>query len=125
MSAVKANPIAYILPALAFGAALLYYVYGAVDRMGLSSTTMEARVTGKNYAPGSTTYNTNVAGGRSWTQSVKNEDMYIVALDVGGTPSSALVSKDLYQTLNTDDRVRVQVQYTRISRRMQVVSVSR
>jgi len=125
MSAGKANPLAYILPALAFGAALLYYGYGAVNSMGLSSSTMDARVTGKQYTPGSTTYNTNVAGGRSWTQSVRNEDAYVVTLDVGGTPTSALVSKELYQSLNTNDPVRVQVQYTRISKRMLVVSVMR
>ena len=45
----------YIFPAIAFGAALLYSAYGALDRMGLETRQAEARVTTKNFAAGSTT----------------------------------------------------------------------
>src|SRR5688500_9364214 len=106
------SPIAYILPAVAFGAALLYYAYGAADRLGLESQRTEARVTTKNFAPGSTTYHTNIVAGRAWTQSSKNADAYVVGLDIDGVTAGGLVSPEMYATLTPGERVRVTFQRT-------------
>jgi hypothetical protein len=59
----------YVLPSVAIGAVLLYYVYGALDRAALETHEAEARVTQKTVTRGSTTYNTNIVGGRALTQS--------------------------------------------------------
>jgi hypothetical protein len=120
------NPLAYILPALAFGAALLYYAYGAVDRIGLETQDAQARVTTKTYTPGSTTYNTNVVAGRAWTQSSKNPDWYAVSLEIeGGIATVGLVTKEMYESLSAGDRVRVKYQRTRFSNQVLVTDVSR
>jgi len=39
MSAFRANPFAYIFPALALCAVLIYFFYAAIDRIGLARAT--------------------------------------------------------------------------------------
>jgi hypothetical protein len=123
---VGVSPWAYIFPALAFSAALLYYAYGAVDRLGLETHDAQARVTTKNYTPGSTTYHTNIVANRAWTQSNKYPDSYAVGLDVdGGIVAVGLVTKDLYESLSPGERVRVKYQRTRFSNQVLVTDVRR
>jgi hypothetical protein len=120
------NPLAYILPALAFIAALLYYAYGAVDRVGLETREGHAVVTTKDYTPGSTTYHTNIVAGRAWTQANQNPDWYVVGLDLdGGTKTVGAVTKDLYESLRPGERVRVKYTRTRISNQLLVTDVRR
>lgn len=120
------NPLAYIFPAIAFGAALLYYAYGAADRIGLATQQTEARVTTKTYTPGSTTYHTNIAAGRAWTQSDKNPDAYLVGLDLdGGVTTVGVVTKELYESLSPGERVRVSYARTRFSNKLLVTDVRR
>ena len=120
------NPLAYILPALAFIAALLYYAYGAVDRLGLESRDAQAVVTTKDHAPGSTTYHTNIVAGRAWTQANQNPDSYVVGLDIdGGIKTVGLVTKELYESLRPGERVRVKYTRTRFSNQLLVTDVRR
>jgi hypothetical protein len=119
------SPYAYIFPALALGAAILYYAYGALDRMGLDTQETFAQVTERNFAQGSTTYHTNIVAGRAWTQSSQNPDAYMVGLEVEGTPTGGFVTKQMYDTLATGDRVRVKYKRTRFSNKLVVTDVSR
>jgi type IV secretory pathway TrbF-like protein len=119
------NPFVYIFPAILLGAVLLYYLYGAVDRVGLETHDAEARVIGKQVGPGSTTYHTTVVDGRTWSQAQTNPDAYIVTLDVEGDTTGSAVSRQLYESLDTGERVRVQFRRTRLSKRVLVTDVSR
>lgn len=119
------NPYVYIFPAVALVAVALYYAFGAADRLGLPSHDAAARVTTKNLAAGSTTYHTNIVAGRAWTQSVKNPDAYIVGLDIEGLATVGVVTKQMYDTLNSGDRVRVKYSRTRFSNQVLVTDVSR
>lgn len=119
------NPFAYVFPALALAAVALYFVYGAVDRLGLEARSAEARVTGKQFAPGSTTYTTEVVAGRTWTRADRNPDAYVVTLDVGGEVTGGMVEPQLYESLQPGERVRVTLRRTRLSRRLLVTDVSR
>lgn len=118
------NPFAYALPAIAVTLVVLYYLYGAVDRLGLSTQDAEGVVISKAYTPGSTTYNTNVAGGRSWVQASRNPDMYSVELQVEGETAGGLVDKKLYDVLKANDRVRLRVGRTRLTKRLIVREVA-
>jgi hypothetical protein len=119
------NWYAYIFPAVAFGAAILYYAYGALDRVGLDTQETFAHVTEKNFAQGSTTYHTNIVAGRAWTQSSENPDAYMVGLEVEGTPTGGFVTKQMYETLAPGERVRVKYKRTRFSNKLLVTDVSR
>lgn len=117
--------IPYIFPALAFAAVLLYYAYGAADRMGLDTQETVAQVTEKNFAQGSTTYHTNIVAGRAWTQSSQNPDAYMVGLEIEGTPTGGFVTKQMYDTLRAGEQVRVKYKRTRFSNKLLVTDVSR
>lgn len=125
MTAFKVNPLVYIIPTIILGAVVLYYLYGAIDRVGLDVQSAYAVVTDKKFTPGGATYWTNIAGGRAWTQSQQNPDMYAVSLKVGDEQTVGLVSKPMFESLSINDRVRVKVSRTRLSRQLEVVEVSR
>jgi hypothetical protein len=125
MNASSANPFAYIFPAVALVAVVCYYAYGAVDRTGLPTKEEEAVVTGKQFTPGATTFNSNVVAGNNYVQGQKQSDFYAVSVLIGNTPSVALVEKATYDALRIDDRVRVRVQRTRITGRLEVVELKR
>ena len=125
MPANSPNAFVYLFPAIALAAVLLYFLYGAVDRFGLETHQADARVTGKQFAPGSTTYNTKVVAGRAWTESTRNPDAYIVTLEVDGEATGGAVSPQMYESLKEGERVRVRYQRTRFSKQILVTDVSR
>jgi hypothetical protein len=125
MSSSGPNRLVYVFPAVAFAAVGLYYLYGAVDRLGLETRKAEARVTGKQVAHGSTTYNTRIAGGRAWTQATDNPDAYILEFVVDGEPTGGAVDPQMYEVVKEGDPVRVEFQRTRLTKRLVVTDVRR
>ncbi len=123
MSAFFSNP-AYIMPAVILGAVLVYYLYGAIDKVGLETHTADAIVTSKTHTQGSTNFVTRIAGDRAWTQAQQQPDFYVISLTVEGEPTVALVLKDKFDRLNEGDQVRVTIRHTRISGKLQVVDVN-
>jgi hypothetical protein len=117
------SPLVYAFPAIALALGLLYYAYGAADRLGLEVQRAEARVTGKQITPGSTTYHTNTVAGRAWTQSSKNPDWYVIGFEVNGQPAGGAVTPELYESLQPGDIVRVEYQRTRFSGRIVVTDL--
>jgi hypothetical protein len=115
----------YALPAVVLAAVVVYFLYGALDRLGLASERTTARVTGKQIAAGSTTYHTSVVAGRSWTQSSTNPDAPIVSLEVNGVATGGVVTPELYQALQPGDTVQVTFTRTRFSRQILVTDVRR
>jgi hypothetical protein len=121
-----ASPLVYILPALAFAAVFFYYLYGALDRIGLETHEIDGRITTKQFAQGSTTYNTNIVAGRTWSQASQNPDAYMVGLELAdGVSTGGLVTKQMYESLQPGERVRVKYQRTRFSNKLMVTEVSR
>jgi L-fucose isomerase-like protein len=115
----------YIFPGILLVAVLWYFLHGAVDRMALETSRAEARVTGKQIAPGSTTYTTEVIGDGTMTRANENPEAYVVSLVVDGVETSGVVSRQLYDSIETGERVYVTVRRTRLSKRVLVTSVSR
>lgn len=125
MTAFAASPIAYIIPALLLATVGLYYLYGALDQLGLDVQTVDAVVTGKQASPGGTTRWTDIAGGRAWAQSMPNPEVFALTLMVGGEPSVGLVSQTLFDAISPGERVRVRIKRTRLSGRLEVIEVLR
>ena len=125
MSSQSTTSFAYIFPAVVLAAVVLYFLYGAIDRVGLAAQRAEAQVTGKQYAAGSTTYTTEMIGGRTMTKANKNPEAFIVTLKVGDDETGSAVSKPLYESLQAGERVHVQVRRTRLSKRLLVTDVTR
>jgi hypothetical protein len=117
--------LTYAIPAVVLAAVVLYYLYGAIDRFGLATNQTEARVTGKQLAAGSTTYNTNVVAGRAWTQSSTNPDARIVEIEIDGVATGGVVTPQLYESLQPGERVHVAFQRTRFSKQIVVTDIRR
>ena len=125
MRAAGPGAVAYVFPAVALAAVVLYFVYGIVDRGGLTSRRADVIVTGKEIARGSTTYPTTTAGGRAWTRGTENPDWHILTFQVEGESAGGAVSPELYDSVQVGDRVRVRFHRTRIGGQLLVTDVSR
>jgi hypothetical protein len=122
-TAFRTNPFAFIFPACALAAVALYFLYGAFDRIGLDVTSGVGTVTGKQYNPSGKGYYTTIIDGRSVVQSQERPETYALTLVVNGEPTSGLVSKQLYESINPNDNVQVRIRRTRITKRLEVVEV--
>lgn len=125
MTPFSANPFIYLFSVIAIAAVLLYFGYAGIDRIGLEVQTTVGTVTGKQLTPKGTSYTTNIAGGRAWTQSQETPETYAVMLTVDEEKTVGLVTKPLFDALNANDRVNVKIRRTRITRRLEVVEVTR
>ena len=111
------------MPAVILGVALVYFLYYAINKVGLETHTADAMVTAKDHTPGSTSFVNRIAGGRSWTQAQQQPDFYAVSLNIENEPTVALVTKEKFDRLEKNDRVRVTYRRTRISGRIEVLDV--
>jgi hypothetical protein len=125
MTAFSANPGIYIFSIVLLVAMVGYFGWGALDRLGITEQQASATVTGKHYNPPGTTYRTVISGGRAWTQSDATNESYILLLNVGGEATVAVVSKAVHSEVNEGERVRVRLQRTRFSGRLEITGVER
>jgi hypothetical protein len=125
MTPYSANPFGFIFSVVAIIAVVLYFAYGAIDRTGLEVRATEAIVTGKQFTPSGKSYYTTIAGGRAWVQSQETPETYAVLLNVGNEQTAGVVSKDLYESLHASDAVQVKFRRTRITKRLEVVEVTK
>lgn len=123
MTEIKANPYVYIFPVFIFGFFALYYLYNAVDRLGLETNTANATVISKKYTEGSTNYVNTVAGGRTWVQSQKQPGFYTISLVVKKERAVAIVPKKQFDIIKNNDQVKVKIQRTRISGRLEIIDL--
>jgi hypothetical protein len=121
----SANPFVFLFSIAAIVAVSLYFAYGAVDRMGLEVRSIDATVVDKQYNPSRQTYNTTIAAGRVWTQAYETSGSYVVTLRIDGEQTVGLVSKQLFDSLKTGDRLQAKIRRTRFSRRLETLDVTR
>ena len=116
MTPYSANPFICIF-VVVIGAVLVYYMYGAFDRMGLDVQDAVATVTGKQFTESGKSYYTTISGGRTWVQSQVTPETYALLLNVGGEVTAAVVSKQLYELLQVNDSVQIKTRRTRITKK--------
>lgn len=120
-----ANPFGFIFSVAIVAAVGLYYLYGAVDHMGLEERAAAATVLGKQFTESGKSYYTTIAGGRAWVQSQQTPETYAVVLDVGGERTAGVTSKAIYESLQPSDRVQVKMRRTRVTGRLEVVEITK
>jgi hypothetical protein len=125
MTPYSANPFAYVFSVVAICAVVGYFMYAVVDRMGLEVSTAVATVTGKQFTPSGKSYYTTIVQGRSWVQSQETPETYAVMLSVNGERTVGLASKQQYEELQVDDSVQVKLRRTRITKRLEVIEITR
>lgn len=120
-----ANPFVFIVSAMLLVAALAYFGWGALDRLGLAEQSARGTVTGKHYNPPGRTWHTTIAGGRAWSLPDTTSETYVLLLTVEQTPTVAIVDKALYDAVQAGDVVNVRLRRTRLSDRLEVIAVGR
>ena len=102
-----------------------YYLFMAVDGMGLASAPGSATVTGKEYREAGTTYTRTVIGarGQSLTLPQAVPEMYILKLVVHGKETECAVTRELYESLEEGTVVDVTYEKRRITGQLQVTRI--
>jgi hypothetical protein len=104
---------------------MIYFSFLAVNTLGLQDENATGQVVAKSYHEAGQTYTTDVVGGTRRVRQTSTPEMYILTLTVGGEQTTAAVDKDLYDTVQEGDQVKVVYQRRRLTGGTQVVSVSR
>jgi hypothetical protein len=125
MASFSANPFAAVFAFIAIGAVLCYGLYAAIDRFGLEVSSAVATVVGKHVTAPGTTYNTNIVANRAWVHSYETPELYAVFLNVENEPSVGLVSQQMFVSLHTNETVRVTIRRTRVTKRLEVLEVTK
>lgn len=125
MTPYSQNPFIYLFSGIVILAVLLYLTFTAINKMGLKVESAIATVTDMQYTAGGKTYYTNIVNGRPYVQSQVTPETYALTLNIDEEKTVGLVSKQLFESLNTNDQVYVKVRRTRITKRLEVVEVTR
>ncbi len=115
----------YIFGAIILVCVGIYFLFMAVDGLGLSDQRGTAKVIAKGYRQAGKTYITQIVANRPVVLPQVTPEMYILQLDIGGSRTEAAVDKDLYEAINPEDQVQVIYQKRRILGKIQVLKVSR
>jgi hypothetical protein len=125
MTPYSANPFIYIFSVVVISAVFLYYLYGVIDGTGLDVSPAVGTVVRKQFTPSGRSYYTTIAGDQTWIQSRVTPETYAVVLTVGNELTAGVVTKELYEVIQPNDRVQVRIRRTRITKRLEAVEVTR
>lgn len=118
------NSFSYI----GIGIAVLFFLaiggFYAINDLGLREITTSARVIDKHYTPAGSTYRTTVINGQTIVQPQGTDDIYAVSFEINGQAKLGLVSKEQYEKIEPGAQVIITAKAKRITRELEVVSVS-
>jgi hypothetical protein len=103
----------------------LYFLFMAVDGLGLKVLSAPATVVGREYREAGKTYTTQVINNRPHVLPRARPAIYILQLDVGARQAAGAVPKRLFAVIQAGDRVQVTYQQRRITGLLQVLEVTR
>jgi hypothetical protein len=103
----------------------LYFLFMAVDGLGLEVQTGTAKVLGLEYREAGKTYTTEIINNRPYVRPQARPEMYLLKLDINGRETAGAVPRALYEAVQPGDQVRVTYQRRRITGLLQVLEVSR
>jgi hypothetical protein len=103
----------------------LYFVFMAVNNLGLVDRHGIATVISKEYHDAGTTYTTQKIGNRMQTLPQTTPEMFILKLDVNGKITECAVDRRLYNSIDRGEQVKVVYKKKRILGGLQVFDVAR
>lgn len=126
LAAMQAEPnqLWVVMGGIIVAAVAIYFLFMAIDGLGLEDHQASAVITGKEYRGAKQTYRTELVGGvtRAIPQAVP--EMYIVKLRIADRETESPVAKTLYDELREGDQVKVVYQQRRITGALQVKNVN-
>jgi hypothetical protein len=113
-----------ILGGIILIAVALYYTFWAINSLGLEHLSGVATVTGKEYRPAGTSYQSERVAGRNYVRTLQTPEQYIVTLDLLNQPVAGTVDSMLYNALKPGERVQVTYQRQRLTNSMIVQKIA-
>jgi hypothetical protein len=102
-----------------------YYGFMAIDTIGLVAQRERAIVTKKSFQAAGTTYITQIINNRPVVLPQVKAEAYLLELRTDRETTDAVVTKELFDAVETSDQVFATFQRTRLTRRLQVLEVGR
>jgi hypothetical protein len=119
------NRVMTVLGVVILVGAGLYFLFTAVNGVGLPELQATARVVGKEYRSAGVTYAPQVIGGRTHALPQATPEAYVLKLEIGGEGTECAVPKELYEASSVDDKVQVVYQQKRLTGALHVMDVKR
>jgi len=101
----------------------LYFIFWAVNTLGLEHRSATATVTGKEYHPPGTSYQSQNIAGRNYTRLLRTPEQCVVLLDLLEHPAAAEVEPVFYERLKPGEQVRVTYQRRRLTGSLAVTKI--
>jgi hypothetical protein len=111
--------------AIVLAALALYFGFMAIDGFGLPEQSSLSAVLGKHFREAHQNYASQPVGNTHLVRSSTVPEMYILELDIAGTPAMAAVEKGVYDAVRNGDKLQVTYQRRRLTGTLQVTSVRR
>jgi hypothetical protein len=108
---------------LVLGAA--YWLFTAVDGVGLARRTETGTVVGMRYQAAGVTYVTEVINNRPHAVRHATPEAYLVEVALAGGRAEGATGREAYEQLRAGDRVRVTYERRRVTGAIRVVDVQR
>ena len=114
-----------VLGAVILAAVVLYFLFTAVDGMGLATQIDSAAVAGKQHRPAARTSTPQVINGRTVNVPTTTPELFLLELDLHGRRVRGAADRTLFEDVQTGDPVQVTYQQRRFTGALQVLAVSR
>ena len=115
----------YIFGAIILVCVAIYFLFMAIDSLGLKEEKATAKVISKGYKQAGKTYITQIVANRPVVLPQVKPEMYIFQVELEGKKTECAVDKSLYEVINPEDQVQVIYQKRRILGKIQVLKVNR
>ncbi len=102
----------------------LYFIFWAVNTLGLENRSATATVTGKEYHPPGTSYQSQYIAGRNYTRLLRTPEQYVVLLHLLDQTAAGAVEPVFYERLKPGDQVRVSYQRRRLTGSLAVTKIA-
>ncbi len=103
----------------------LYWLFMAVNTVGLAEQTATASVVGKAYKEPGKSYVTQVIDGRSYVRPQVTPEAYLVNVTIDGREVTAQVNQASFEAVQDGDQVQVVYVKRRLTGALQIVRVNR
>lgn len=121
----ESGTVMYRVGAVVLACVAIYFLFTAVNTLGLAEESGTGVVVGKAYREAGTTYHTQVIDGRSYVRPQATPDMYLLDLTIDEKSVQAEVERALFDDVEQGEQVEVVYRQHRLTGGTQVVRVSR
>ena len=116
--------IMFYVSGLVIAGLLVFFSLMVINSLGLREQTAMATVTGKGYRAAGKTYTTQKIGKRMMTIPRTAPEAYYLWLDIDGKKAAYVVSREMYDRIDSGDQFNARYVRKRLTRGIRVIAIS-